>query len=383
VDRADLLTSSCQALLAIDPAQLSLQPMRVCFVGEEQVIDLLGARKEWAFQLSQAIMRQHFYFRDAAAAATATAVPPLSPSPSRSGLFYPHTTAPLSVLEALGRLFARALLEPALLLAAPLPVPYIKAAMAAPLLPRDAATLDPDLFHQIASVAALPSELRIQDVLPGLSFAVPSAGNPSSEAPLRQGWARRLVVEDNFDEFARLVVSHILLSDRFGPGIAAFSRGLTAVVPLHELQLFCPAELQAACVGSPLLTHQDVLANIVRPTSHGPTEDADVAAERDQRLWDQFEAAVLQLSADELSSLVQFVTGSPVVPYEGMGALSPPLSLARIRPAFGTDTDDLCLRVPSASTCFNSLRIPLYPDTETMVAKLRLALTQTVGFQLS
>ncbi|KAF2860085.1 HECT-domain-containing protein [Piedraia hortae CBS 480.64] len=88
-----------------------------------------------------------------------------------------------------------------------------------------------------------------------------------------------------------------------------------------------------------------------------------------------FWRVIESFSESDKRQLLRFITSSPRAPLQGFGALRPPLT---IRDA-GTDED----RWPTASTCVNLLKLPVYRDEETLRRKVRGAIWEGAGFDLS
>ena len=92
------------------------------------------------------------------------------------------------------------------------------------------------------------------------------------------------------------------------------------------------------------------------------------------------------LSPASRGLFLSFVTGSPRLPIGGLRALKPPLTVVRktgeaaIAPASGGtvtssgNVDDAYL--PSAMTCANYLKLPMYSSEEVMREQLERAITE-------
>ncbi|KAG2381724.1 hypothetical protein C9374_006108 [Naegleria lovaniensis] len=81
-------------------------------------------------------------------------------------------------------------------------------------------------------------------------------------------------------------------------------------------------------------------------------------------------------SNDKQRKLLQFITGSNRVPFEGFSKLSPLLTIQKI--------DDDTNKLPSASTCFNLLKLPDYNNDNMLKNKLEIVLEEGLtGFSYS
>jgi len=109
-------------------------------------------------------------------------------------------------------------------------------------------------------------------------------------------------------------------------------------------------------------------------------------------LWEVVE----DLSPNEKKAFLRYVTSCSKPPVAGFGSLDPPFTvrcvqdesssipsdgMAAISSFFGLgdDTD----RLPTASTCFNLLKLPCYKKKSTLASKLKYAINSGAGFELS
>lgn len=96
-------------------------------------------------------------------------------------------------------------------------------------------------------------------------------------------------------------------------------------------------------------------------------------------LWEILE----EFTAEDQARFLQFCTGSSKPPLLGFGSMNPPFSIRGVEEGsvlnFVVDMD----RLPSASTCFNLLKLPLYRNKANMKEKLLQAICSGAGFDLS
>ena len=79
---------------------------------------------------------------------------------------------------------------------------------------------------------------------------------------------------------------------------------------------------------------------------------------------------------------MQFVTGSSRVPAGGIKELNPPFTIQLVRGTANLPPE--AWKLPSASTCFNLLKLPPYEDFEMLESKLSLSVLEgSVGFAFS
>lgn len=173
--------------------------------------------------------------------------------------------------------------------------------------------------------------------------------------------------------------------------IRAFNRGFYSVISQDWLELFTPPEVMRLIAGdnSPL-----DLKDLRKHTHYyGGFHDAHRVI---NWLWDILEK---DFSSKERASFLKFVTSCSKPPLLGFQHLEPPFSIRCVE--VGDDDDDgdtigsvmrgfLALRrrdpvnrLPTASTCFNLLKLPNYQKKSTLRDKLRYAVTSNTGFELS
>lgn len=99
-----------------------------------------------------------------------------------------------------------------------------------------------------------------------------------------------------------------------------------------------------------------------------------------------FWRAVMSFDATNRRLLLKFITGTGRAPLGGFANLAPPLVIYKVdcqAPVFacfaGQDVD----RLPSASTCFSTLKLPNYRRYASLRSKLLYAITSKAGFDLS
>ncbi|GFH11014.1 E3 ubiquitin-protein ligase [Haematococcus lacustris] len=95
-----------------------------------------------------------------------------------------------------------------------------------------------------------------------------------------------------------------------------------------------------------------------------------------------------ELGPQERGLVLRFVTSSSRAPLGGFRFLQPPLTIHKVD--CGSDASVLALlggkdvdRLPSASTCYNMLKLPNYKRKDTLRKKLVFAVSSGAGFELS
>jgi hypothetical protein len=99
-----------------------------------------------------------------------------------------------------------------------------------------------------------------------------------------------------------------------------------------------------------------------------------------------FWQVVRELSPDQRCALLRFITSTSRAPLGGFKHLQPPLTIHKVDCGAsplallgGKDVD----RLPSASTCYNMLKLPNFRRKATLKEKLLYAIGSGAGFELS
>lgn len=164
------------------------------------------------------------------------------------------------------------------------------------------------------------------------------------------------------------MVARYHIHDKLIEQSEAFTRGLWDVIDRKWLLIFNEPELQVLISGAfdGTIDVDDLKAHTIYL---GILSDLDPVI---HRFW----KVVYSMTASQLRSLLRFVTSCARPPSLGFGSLEPKFTIQRV------DGDDTML--PTASTCFNILKLPTYSSTKILREKLLLALGEGgVGFHLA
>jgi len=186
-------------------------------------------------------------------------------------------------------------------------------------------------------------------------------------------------------------MAHFKMHKQIAVQVAAFRRGFKAVISTDWLSMFSGPEVQRLISGdnSPV-----DLKDLRRNTSYyGGFHDSHRVV---TWLWDILEK---DFTDKERSMFLKFVTSCSKPPLLGFENLEPPFSIRCVEVAEDEDDGDtvgsvlrgfLALRkkdpvnrLPTASTCFNLLKLPNYQKKATLKEKLRYAISCNTGFELS
>ena len=146
-----------------------------------------------------------------------------------------------------------------------------------------------------------------------------------------------------------------------------YPSGLHQVIRPELLSMFCSPELQIWISGSQSGLSIEDLRQYTRYAGGYLSVDHHI-----QRFWSVF----AELSSEDQALLLKFVTSCERPPSLGFASLQPPFTIQRVE-----CSDDQ--RLPTASTCFNILKLPTYNSAKVMKEKLLQSIRAKAGFDLS
>jgi len=95
------------------------------------------------------------------------------------------------------------------------------------------------------------------------------------------------------------------------------------------------------------------------------------------RTVNRFWNVVASMTSKQQADLLRFVTSCERPPPLGFASMTPPFTIQRV--GIMRDGDKL----PTASTCFNVLKLPTYSSEKVMKERLLYAIESGAGFELS
>lgn len=212
-----------------------------------------------------------------------------------------------------------------------------------------------DIFANISPEVLTLDGCPIEDL--NLDFTLPGY----SSIELKKGGKYIQTKLDNLDQYVKLL-RHWTLSEGVRRQMEAFKAGFESIVPLHHLRIFYPEELHSLFCGSGYQSWDVRMLMDACKTDHGFTHES-------VQIKYLFEI-LSSYNADEQRKFLQFITGSPRLPYGGLRSLSPPLTIVRKTLEPGQNADHF---LPSVMTCVNYLKLPEYSSREIMREKLRIS----------
>ena len=159
------------------------------------------------------------------------------------------------------------------------------------------------------------------------------------------------------------------MCDRVKEQSEAFRRGLWEVIDRSWLRIFNEPELQVLISGP-----SDGKIDIADMRSNSRYAGGYTSIDRNiVRFWN----VVASLSSKQQADLLRFVTSCERPPPLGFSTLNPPFTIQRV--GILRDGDKL----PSASTCFNTLKLPTYSSEKVMRQRIIYAIESGAGFELT
>lgn len=229
----------------------------------------------------------------------------------------------------------------------------------------DLSTLDPQLYNNLMFLKTYDG--NASDLC--LTFTVTNeflGGN--REIPLVLNGESLEVTNENKNRYIELVAKHYVV-DSVKDQSQAFTKGLWEVIEKRWLQMFNEPELQVLISGA-----SDGTIDVNDMRSHTRYAGGFTGLDRTvNRFW----KVMASLTPDQQASLLRFVTSCERPPPLGFGSLNPPFTIQRV--GIMRDGDKL----PTASTCFNILKLPTYSSEKVMKQRLLYAIESGTGFELS
>ncbi|XP_054548260.1 E3 ubiquitin-protein ligase HECW1 isoform X3 [Talpa occidentalis] len=352
IRRDHLLEGTFNQVMAYSRKELQRNKLYITFVGEEG-LDYSGPSREFFFLLSQELFNPYYGLFEYSANDTYTVQ--ISPM---SAFVENH----LEWFRFSGRILGLALIHQ-YLLDAFFTRPFYKALLRLPCDLSDLEYLDEE-FHQSLQWM---KDNNITDIL-DLTFTVnEEVFGQVTERELKSGGANTQVTEKNKKEYIERMVKW-----RVERGVVqqteALVRGFYEVVDSRLVSVFDARELELVIAGTAEIDLNDWRNNT---EYRGGYHDGHLVIR-----W--FWAAVERFNNEQRLRLLQFVTGTSSVPYEGFAALRGSNGLRR----FCIEKWGKITSLPRAHTCFNRLDLPPYPSYSMLYEKLLTAVEETSTFGL-
>ncbi|KAF6724000.1 E3 ubiquitin-protein ligase HECW1 [Oryzias melastigma] len=352
IRREHLLEGTFNQVMAYSRKELQRNKLYVTFLGEEG-LDYSGPSREFFFLLSQELFNPYYGLFEYSANDTYTVQ--ISPM---SAFVENH----LEWFRFSGRILGLALIHQ-YLLDAFFTRPFYKALLRLPTDLSDLEYLDEE-FHQSLQWM---KDNDITDILE-LTFTVnEEVFGQVTERELKSGGSNLQVTEKNKKDYIERMTKW-----RVERGVVqqteALVRGFYEVVDSRLVSVFDARELELVIAGTVEIDLNDWRSNT---EYRGGYHDGHIVMR-----W--FWAAVERFNNEQRLRLLQFVTGTSSVPYEGFAALRGSNGLRR----FCIEKWGKVTSLPRAHTCFNRLDLPPYPSYTILYEKLLIAVEETSTFGL-
>uniref|UniRef100_A0A7N6BCY5 HECT-type E3 ubiquitin transferase n=1 Tax=Anabas testudineus TaxID=64144 RepID=A0A7N6BCY5_ANATE len=352
IRREHLLEGTFNQVMAYSRKELQRNKLYVTFLGEEG-LDYSGPSREFFFLLSQELFNPYYGLFEYSANDTYTVQ--ISPM---SAFVENH----LEWFRFSGRILGLALIHQ-YLLDAFFTRPFYKALLRQATDLSDLEYLDEE-FHQSLQWM---KDNDITDIL-DLTFTVnEEVFGQVTERELKSGGSNLQVTEKNKKDYIERMAKW-----RVERGVVqqteALVRGFYEVVDSRLVSVFDARELELVIAGTVEIDLNDWRSNT---EYRGGYHDGHIVMR-----W--FWAAVERFNNEQRLRLLQFVTGTSSVPYEGFAALRGSNGLRR----FCIEKWGKVTSLPRAHTCFNRLDLPPYPSYTMLYEKLLIAVEETSTFGL-
>jgi E3 ubiquitin-protein ligase HUWE1 len=267
----------------------------------------------------------------------------------------------LAYFEFAGQVIARALVENCLVDAHLTPA-ILKHLLNVPTGKKDVQDFNPEIYQSFLFILDPendPEELGIYFVFEydefGKTISVELTPN-GRNVPLTRA---------NKEEYVRSY-SDQLLKVAIAEQTERFKQGFYAVIPLEEIRMFRPDELDLVICGVPEISAEDFIAACDWKRPYSATHP----------VIQMFINVVKNFTTTQRAQLLWFITGSSQMPIGGFRALASrsPLEITQ-----GLNPDLL----PESHTCFHQLVLPAYPNEEVTRTKLLCAMKWGDTFGMS
>ncbi|KAJ9181481.1 hypothetical protein P3X46_009608 [Hevea brasiliensis] len=336
--------------------------IHVSFVSEcgvpEAGLDYGGLSKEFLTDISKAAFSPEYGLFSQ----TSTSDRFLIPNPTAR-----YLENGIQMIEFLGRVVGKALYE-GILLDYSFSLVFVQKLLGRYSFLDELSTLDPELYRNLMYVKHYDGDLK--DL--SLDFTVTEESFGKHHViELKPGGKDVCVTSENKMQYVHAMADY-KLNRQILPYSNAFYSGLTDLISPSWLKLFNANEFNQV-----VDIDVDDLRNNTRYTG-GYSEGSWTI----KLFWE----VIKGFEPNERCMLLKFVTSCSRAPLLGFKHLQPSFTIhkvacdASIWASFGGQDVE---RLPSASTCYNTLKLPTYKRASTLRAKLLYAISSNTGFELS
>ncbi|MCD7468874.1 E3 ubiquitin-protein ligase upl7 [Datura stramonium] len=278
----------------------------------------------------------------------------------------------IQMIEFLGRIVGKALYE-GILLDYSFSHVFVQKLLGRYSFLDELSTLDPELYRNLMYVKHYDGDVK--DLALDFTVTEESLGK-HIVIELKPGGKDISVTKENMLQYVH-AMADFKLNRQILPFSNAFYRGLTDLISPSWLKLFNASEFNQLLSGGNHDIDIDDLRKNTRYTG-GYTEGSRTV----KLFWEVFAS----FEPKERCLLLKFVTSCSRAPLLGFKYLQPTFTIHKVScdlPLLATFGGQDVDRLPSASTCYNTLKLPTYKRQNTLRAKLLYAINSNAGFELS
>ncbi|KAH0457572.1 hypothetical protein IEQ34_012887 [Dendrobium chrysotoxum] len=339
----------------------------VSFISEcglpEAGLDYGGLSKEFLTDLSKAAFDPLFGLFSQTSTADGNLVPNISSKLLDNGM---------EMIEFLGRVVGKALYD-GILLDYSFSLVFIQKLLGQYSFLDELSTLDSELYRNLMYLKHYDGD--VEDL--SLDFTVTEeVCGKRIVRELRPGGRNVAVTNENKLQYIHAIADYKLNWQMLPPANAFYS-GLTDLIAPLWLRLFSANEFNQLLSGGKHDFDVDDLRSNTRYTG-GYSEGSRTV----KIFWE----VVRGFMPSERCLLLKFVTSCSRSPLLGFQHLQPSFTIHKVAgdvPIWATIGGHDVDRLPSASTCYNTLKLPAYKRHSTLRSKLLYAITSNTGFELS
>ncbi|KAL3532022.1 hypothetical protein ACH5RR_005543 [Cinchona calisaya] len=300
-----------------------------------------------------------------------------SQSSTSDRLLIPNTAARflengIQMIEFLGRVVGKALYE-GILLDYSFSHVFVQKLLGRYSFLDELSTLDPELYRNLMYVKHYDGDVKELS----LDFtATEESLGKRHVVELKPGGKDICVTNENKLQYIHAIADY-KLNRQILPFSNAFYRGLTDLISPSWLRLFNASEFNQLLSGG---NHDVDIDDLRKNTKYtgGYTEGSKTV----KLFWE----VVAGFEPKERCMLLKFVTSCSRGPLLGFKHLQPAFTIHKVVcdvPLWATFGGQDVDRLPSASTCYNTLKLPTYKRLGTLREKLLYAINSNAGFELS
>ncbi|CAL0310490.1 unnamed protein product [Lupinus luteus] len=341
--------------------------IHVSFVSEsglpEAGLDYGGLSKEFLTDISKAAFTPEYGLFSQTSTSDRLLIPNISARYLDNGL---------QMIEFLGRVVGKALYE-GILLDYSFSHVFVQKLLGRYSFLDELSTLDPELYRSLMYVKNYDGD--VGDLCLDFTVTEESFGK-RHVVELKSGGKDISVTNENKMQYIHAMADY-KLNQQILPFSNAFYRGLTDLISPSWLKLFNASEFNQLLSGGNYDIDIDDLKNNTRYTG-GYNEGSRTI----KIFWEVMKG----FEPEERCLLLKFVTSCSRAPLLGFKYLQPAFTIHKVAcdvPLWATIGGQDVDRLPSASTCYNTLKLPTYKRPGTLRTKILYAINSNAGFELS